>query len=141
MDDGLCDCSSAAGLESGDHSETFEASPSGEFQPEPEAAAAQDEAYPWDDEMEVGEAVDESRVITLFDAADEEAEQAERAERAVSIGHSRAGSSGDAAELPVVYRLEESGAEASSALNKAERSCASRETAIQHPSHKNPDDQ
>ena len=80
-------------------------------------------------------------VITLFDAADEEAEHAERAERAVSIGHSRDGSSGDAAELPVVYRLEESGAEASSALSKAERSRASRETAIQHPSHKNPDDQ
>ena len=32
----------------------------------------------WDDEMEVDDAVDESRVITLLDAADEEAEQAER---------------------------------------------------------------
>ena len=68
---------------------------------------SQDETHPWDDEMEVDDAVDESRVIALLDAADQEAEQVERAERAVSIGHSRAGSSGDAAEAPEVYRPEE----------------------------------
>ena len=75
---------------------------------------SQDETYPWDDEMEVDDAVDESRVIPLLDAADEEAERAERAVSGRKLWRRCRGSSG--------LSSEEAEAEASRALSKAERS-------------------